>query len=215
MPSRYLVVKDDIPGHHLNTIPVEGTEHFKTVPQGFEYEVPLSLNAEVCVSEFRAKAKGNKPGARESQNNIKNVQIANMVAEFNDTSDFLYSAYSEAQKGKKFVKKIRRMKSQSPPRPGKTSPGRHRSPLRNRVGGSGAQGSTMLSNVAGKEGETNQASSEAIPKAIMINTTEESKSVTTGAAAGATTNASSTTNLESSSNLDVPQPRKNSILNRA
>lgn len=34
-----------------------------------------------------------------------------MVAEFNDTSDFLYNAYAEAQKGKKFVKKIRRMKS--------------------------------------------------------------------------------------------------------
>ena len=67
------MIKDDIPGHHLNTIPVEGTEHFKTVPQGFEYEVPLSLNAEICVSEYRAKAKGNKPGARESQNNIKNM----------------------------------------------------------------------------------------------------------------------------------------------
>ena len=134
--------------------------------------------------------------------------MANIVADFNDTSDFLYNAYSEAQKGKQIVKKIRRMKSQSPPRPGKTSPGRHRSPLRNRVGASGAQGSSMLANVTGDQTESNQASDR---QPVMIKTTSDESSAA-GAATGVVTTASSTTNLDGNSNLDVTRPRKDSVL---
>ena len=58
LPSRYLVVKDDITGFVLHTELVEGgSEHKKTVPLGYDYEVPLSLHAETNLSEFRAKEK--------------------------------------------------------------------------------------------------------------------------------------------------------------
>lgn len=55
IPSRYLVIKDDIPGFHLNTVWVEESKYPRTVPPGHEYEVPLSLNAETCLSEFISK----------------------------------------------------------------------------------------------------------------------------------------------------------------
>jgi len=100
-----------VPGLHLNAEVVAGSEHAKTVPIGYDFEVPLSLHAETCISEFRPKPKTgglNKPG---SSGNVKNAAVANMVAEFNDNSDFLYNAYADAQKGKKIVKKIKRMKS--------------------------------------------------------------------------------------------------------
>lgn len=77
-----------------------------------------------------------------------------MLESFNDMSDLLYNAYSDAQKSRKIVKKIRRMKSCSPPRPGggaTKSPGRHRSPGRGIVVtrvNTNNQGSSMLGNVA-------------------------------------------------------------------
>ena len=53
VPKRYMAIKDDIAGFHLNTLLWPNSEHPQTLPQGFDYEIPLSLNAETCMSEFR------------------------------------------------------------------------------------------------------------------------------------------------------------------
>ena len=71
-----------------------GSEHPRTVPNGYEYEVPLSLHAETSISEFRLKEKAG------AANKVKNVQVSNLLADIADTSDFLYNAYSEAQKNR-------------------------------------------------------------------------------------------------------------------
>ena len=163
VPQKYMAIKDDIPSFYLNTDLHKGTENPKTLPTGFDYEVPLSLNAETCISEFKNPEKAivadkNKDNAA---NVVRSVTVTNMLEQFNDMSDLLYNAYSDAQKSRKIVKKIRRMKSCSPPRPGggaTKSPGRHRSPGRGIVVtrvNTNNQGSSMLGNVAalvGKDG---------------------------------------------------------------
>ena len=102
----------------------------KTLPTGFDYEIPLSLNAETCLSEFKNVVKPTEKDGKPS-GGIKNINIANMVEDMEDTSDFLYNAYSEAHKSRQIVKKIRRLKSVSPARGAAAkSPGRHRSPPR-------------------------------------------------------------------------------------
>ena len=74
-----------------------------------------------------------------------------MLDDIMDNSDLLYNAYSDAQRSRQIVKKIKRMKSVSPPRPGAKSPARHRSPPRNKIAAgapTAAQGSSMLGNLA-------------------------------------------------------------------
>ena len=79
------------------------------------------MNAEISMSEFVSKT---LPAAatknKKEDTGVKNPQIASIIAGVTDTSDFLYNASAEAQKPKVLVKKIRRLKSQSPNRPGKT-----------------------------------------------------------------------------------------------
>ena len=53
VPVRYMAIKDDIPGFHLNSVLHPSSENPMTLPTGFDYEIPLSLNAETCLSEFR------------------------------------------------------------------------------------------------------------------------------------------------------------------
>ena len=77
----------------------------------------MSLNAEICMSEFR-NAEKLQIGKKESYTALP------------DTSDILFNVYSEATKEHKVVKKIRRMKSSSPPRGSIRSPARHKSPPR-------------------------------------------------------------------------------------
>lgn len=61
VPSKYMAIKDDIPGLPLNTEKNPGgSENPRTLPVGFDYEVPLSLNAETCLSEFRNVEKTDK-----------------------------------------------------------------------------------------------------------------------------------------------------------
>ena len=88
------------------------------VPADFQYEVPMSLNAEVCMSEYRNIEKG-QPAKRWG---------AAVDPHSQDTSDILFNVYQEATKEHKVVKKIKRMKSCSPPRPSGKSPSRHKSP---------------------------------------------------------------------------------------
>lgn len=121
------MVKDDIVGLPINKELVEGSEHPRTVPPGYKYEVPLSLHAETCLSEYKVKEKSNTSGK------VKSIQVVNMLADFADNSDKLYNAYADAQRGKEVLKKIRRMKSVSPPRPSKVPTRTLRSPPRNRV----------------------------------------------------------------------------------
>ena len=114
IPKKYMAVKDDIPGFYLNTVLNPGSENPKTLPTGFEYEVPLSLNAETCFSEFRNIE---KPAVlkkkEEAKEEVKNPGVRVMLNEDEDLSDLLYNAYSEAQKSRGVVKKqiVRRLKS--------------------------------------------------------------------------------------------------------
>ena len=55
VPLKYIAIKDDIPSLHLNDQMHANSENPKTLPPGYDYEVPLSLNAETNLSEFRAK----------------------------------------------------------------------------------------------------------------------------------------------------------------
>ena len=78
----------------------------------------MSLNAEVCMSEYRNIEKTlptKKFGASADPLSL-------------DTSDILFNVYQEATKEHKVVKKIKRMKSCSPPRHTGKSPSRHKSP---------------------------------------------------------------------------------------
>lgn len=52
VPSRYLVIKDDIPRLHLNYEYANGSEHPNSVPTGHTYDTPVSMHGEICVSEF-------------------------------------------------------------------------------------------------------------------------------------------------------------------
>ena len=58
VPQKYIVVKDDTPGFYLNTEMYEESKDIpRTLPKGYDYEVPMSLNAETCLSEYRQKVK--------------------------------------------------------------------------------------------------------------------------------------------------------------
>ena len=103
-----MTIKDDIPGFHLNTQIFEENGNPKTLPRGYQYEIPLSLNAEICFSEFVNIEKKEKPAAN------KTVKVANLVEDLRDTSDILYNAYLDGQKTQKVISNIRRMKSVSP-----------------------------------------------------------------------------------------------------
>ena len=59
VPRKYQALKDDTPNHFANTHKKENGE-FATLPDGFNYDVPLSLNAEVCLSQFRNKEVENR-----------------------------------------------------------------------------------------------------------------------------------------------------------
>ena len=61
IPHKYLTIKDDTPGFYLNNVHKANGE-LATLPdqvaaygitEEFKYEVPMSLNAEICMSEFR------------------------------------------------------------------------------------------------------------------------------------------------------------------
>ena len=82
-----MTIKDDIPGLHLNTILHQDSENAKTLPTGFDYEIPLSLNAETCFSEFRNVEKASK-SSRKDNNDDENDPV--------DLSDLLYNAYQDA-----------------------------------------------------------------------------------------------------------------------
>ena len=56
-----MTIKDDIPGFHLNSQLNPNSQNPKTLPVGYEYEIPLSLNAETCFSEFVSEEKKQKP----------------------------------------------------------------------------------------------------------------------------------------------------------
>ena len=127
VPQRYMAIKDDIPGFYLNEELHPNSENPKTLPFGYDYEVPLSLNAETNLSEFRNKEK--PPTTAQGKSN---TQVQTLLDDLKDLSDLLYNAYGDAQKHRQVIKKIKRMKSQSPPRPTK-SPGRHKSPGRNKI----------------------------------------------------------------------------------
>ena len=54
VPEKYMAIKDDIPGFdEMNLVKHPGSENPLSLPSGYDYEVPLSLNAETCFSEFR------------------------------------------------------------------------------------------------------------------------------------------------------------------
>ena len=83
VPLKYQALKDDIPYHYLNNKKRENGETY-TMPDGFKYDVPLSLNAEVCLSQFRNK-EVKKP-------------VVNLP-ESTELDDSLFTAQIEAKKG--------------------------------------------------------------------------------------------------------------------
>ena len=103
VPRKYQALKDDLPMHYLNTQKKENGE-FATLPDGYSYDVPLSLNAEICLSEFRNK---------EVEKRVVNQAPPAEVTELDDT---LFNAQIEAKRGIVKIKKIKRLKSMSPPR---------------------------------------------------------------------------------------------------
>ena len=128
IPNKYITIKDDTPGFYLNDV-LKANGEPATLPdqvaseaikEEFKYEVPMSLNAEICMSEFRNVE---KPKQAAKSNHKDDAAIPDM-------SDILFNVYSEATKEHKVVKKIRRMKSSSPPRVSGKSPSRHKSPPR-------------------------------------------------------------------------------------
>ena len=112
-----MVIKDDTPGLELNSEMHPNSQNPKTLPTSYEYEIPMSLNAEICLSEFRPSDKA--PSAT-SNKTAKVTLVVNKVEGLIDNSDFLYDAFADAQKPSTVVKKIniRRMKSVSPQRGG-------------------------------------------------------------------------------------------------
>ena len=53
VPQKYMAIKDDTPGFYLNTEMHPNSTNPRTLPAGYDYETPLSLNAETCLSEYR------------------------------------------------------------------------------------------------------------------------------------------------------------------
>jgi len=75
-----MAIKDDIPGFYLNRDLHKGTENPRTLPTGFDYEVPLSLNAETCISEFKNPEKPSAPDKKENGANVvRSVTVTNML----------------------------------------------------------------------------------------------------------------------------------------
>ena len=89
-----MAIKDDIPGFHLNSVLHDGSKNPKTLPLGYDYEIPLSLNAETCFSEFVnvEKKTTTASGKAVKVNNNKNSEVDDM----RDLSDFLFNSYAEA-----------------------------------------------------------------------------------------------------------------------
>ena len=101
VPQRYMAIKDDIPGFHLNTVRHPGSENPMTLPTGYDFEIPLSLNAETCLSEFRNVEKAPKSGSGSARNNKHHVEgESKKEDDAADLSDLLYNAYSDAQKSR-------------------------------------------------------------------------------------------------------------------
>ena len=86
-----MCIKDDIPGFYLNTELHTDSQNPRTLPPGFDYEVPMSLNAEICLSEFRNKE---KIPAETRENKHKNV--LSLLDDMKDLSDMLYNAYADS-----------------------------------------------------------------------------------------------------------------------
>ena len=86
-----MCIKDDIPGFYLNTELQPGSQHPRTLPPGFDYEVPMSLNAETCLSEFRNIEKI-PAEARENRRN----NVLSLIDDMKDLSDMLYNAYADS-----------------------------------------------------------------------------------------------------------------------
>ena len=89
-----MAVKDDIPGFHLNKVKHPGSDNPMTLPIGFDFEIPLSLNAETCLSEFRNVEKAPKSSGGSARNNKNGEE--NKEEDLTDLSDLLYNAYSDA-----------------------------------------------------------------------------------------------------------------------
>ena len=93
VPQKYTTIKDDLPGMLINNILHENSENPKTLPPGYDYDVPLSLHAESCLSEFRnidkmpVEKKKSSTSAKDAKEN----------EEDEDPSDLLYNAYTEAR----------------------------------------------------------------------------------------------------------------------
>jgi hypothetical protein len=148
IPLRYQIVKDDLPGHPYNQRKhdfltddqqkeIDPISQLWTMPilkDGKKYMIPMSLNAEVCISQFVNKEKpvlkrANSGGVPSSS--ISAREGTGIFSEGQDSSDLLYDVYHEAWQSVKRKVKIKRMKSagRSPGR----SPGRHKSPPRGLV----------------------------------------------------------------------------------
>ena len=71
VPDKYMAIKDDIPGFdELNKEKyVNYSDYFMSLPSGYEYEVPLSLNAETCISEYRNVEKAQASDKGNNNNN--------------------------------------------------------------------------------------------------------------------------------------------------
>ena len=65
-----MCIKDDIPGFYLNTLLQPDSSNPRTLPTGFDYEVPMSLNAEICLSEFRNVEKIPAEARENKRNNV-------------------------------------------------------------------------------------------------------------------------------------------------
>ncbi len=72
-----MAIKDDIPGFHLNTQLHKNSENPRTLPAGYDYEVPLSLNAEICMSEFKNVEKALSD--KKDKDGVKSVNVTSMI----------------------------------------------------------------------------------------------------------------------------------------
>ena len=86
-----MCIKDDIPGFYLNTELQPDGQNPRTLPPGYDYEVPMSLNAEICLSEFRNIE---KIPAEARENKHKNV--LSLLDDMKDLSDMLFNAYADS-----------------------------------------------------------------------------------------------------------------------
>ena len=59
IPAKYMVIKDDTPGDPINAAK-DKENNLVCLPKGNNFEIPMSLNAETCVSQFRNVEKEQK-----------------------------------------------------------------------------------------------------------------------------------------------------------